>query len=232
MPIVPAAVIFDLGRGGDFSHRPTAEFGRPALDAARADDPDTGCVGAGTGAKCGGLKGGFGYAELSLGAGRGTIAAAVAVNAAGSAVDPATGRLWADRLAAGWPTRPRPSASALDRAQAAAVAPPLNTTIGVVLTDATLTKAQASKVAADRARRDWPGRSGRCTRCWTATRSSACPRRRRRPRPIRSSALGEFNGLLAAAADVFTDACLGRAPRGATRAQWPSYAALAPSVRH
>ena len=70
VPIVPAAVIFDLGRGGVFAHRPTAEFGARAYEAARRcsrparrADPASGCVGAGTGAAAGGLKGGFGYAE-------------------------------------------------------------------------------------------------------------------------------------------------------------------------
>ena len=76
VPIVPAAVIFDLGRGGDFGHRPTAEFGARALAAASTERPESGCVGAGTGAVCGGLKGGFGYAEHRLDAGV-TVGAAV-----------------------------------------------------------------------------------------------------------------------------------------------------------
>ena len=96
VPIVPAAVIFDLGRGGVFGHRPTADFGAGRCAAASAERPASGCVGAGTGARCGGIKGGFGYAERRLDAGA-AVAAAVVVNAAGSAVDPSTGRLWADR---------------------------------------------------------------------------------------------------------------------------------------
>ncbi len=48
VPIVPAAVIFDLGRGGEFGHRPDAAFGREALAAATAEDPTRGTVGAGT----------------------------------------------------------------------------------------------------------------------------------------------------------------------------------------
>ncbi len=71
VPIVPAAVIFDLGRGGVFGHRPTAEFGRRALAAASPERPRSGTVGAGTGAVCGGIKGGFGYAERSGPAGVG-----------------------------------------------------------------------------------------------------------------------------------------------------------------
>ena len=96
VPIVPGAVIFDLGRGGAFGHRPDSVFGRDALRAATADDPVRGCVGAGTGAVCGGLKGGVGWAEVTSTTGV-RAAALVVVNAAGSAVDPRTGRLWADR---------------------------------------------------------------------------------------------------------------------------------------
>ena len=47
VPIVPAAVIFDLDRGGVFGHRPTADFGRRALAAASTERPSSGCVGAG-----------------------------------------------------------------------------------------------------------------------------------------------------------------------------------------
>ena len=97
VPIVPAAVIFDLGRGGAFRNRPTEDFGRLALAAATSEPPATGSVGAGTGAVCGGIKGGFGYVEKELDSGV-SVAAAVVVNAAGSVVDPATGRLWADRM--------------------------------------------------------------------------------------------------------------------------------------
>src|SRR5580765_6048502 len=96
VPIVPAAVIFDLGRGGEFGHRPDAEFGAAAIRAARVEDPEQGCVGGGTGAVAGGLKGGFGYAELRTPQGF-SVGAAAVVNAAGSVIDPATGRLWSDR---------------------------------------------------------------------------------------------------------------------------------------
>ena len=144
VPIVPAAVIFDLSRGGVFGNRPTADFGRRALAAASTERPSSGCVGAGTGARCGGIKGGFGYAERVTSAGA-AVAAAVVVNATGSPVDPSTGRLWADRehrLRA-------PSPAERDfwqrRTPSSAV---VATTIGVVLTDAALTKAQATKVAA------------------------------------------------------------------------------------
>src|SRR4051794_26148959 len=96
VPVVPAAVIFDLGRGGTFRNRPDAGFGRAALAAASTADPARGGVCAGTGAMCGGLKGGVGWAETMLPSGV-RAAALVVLNAAGSAVDAATGRLWADR---------------------------------------------------------------------------------------------------------------------------------------
>ena len=145
VPIVPAAVIFDLGRGGTFSHRPTAQFGLRALAAASAERPESGCVGGGTGAVCGGLKGGFGYAERRLETGP-SVAAAVVVNAGGSVVDPATGRLYADREQI-LPTPTESERSALAAAYARTT-PSLGTTIGVLLTDATLTKAQAAKMTA------------------------------------------------------------------------------------
>ena len=95
VPIVPAAVLFDLGRGGPASDpvlRPTSATGAAAVDAA-ADGPVTqGVVGAGTGALIGGLKGGIGTASAVLDDGT-TVAALAAVNAAGSAVDLATGVL-------------------------------------------------------------------------------------------------------------------------------------------
>src|SRR5256885_9941710 len=55
VPIVPAAVIFDLGRGGDVRKRPDPEFGRKAYENAQTK-VEIGCVGAGTGAVIGGLK--------------------------------------------------------------------------------------------------------------------------------------------------------------------------------
>ncbi len=227
VPIVPAAVLFDLGRGGSFGHRPTAEFGARALAAASTDDPATGCVGAGTGATCGGLKGGFGYAESSVGPGR--VAAAVAVNAAGSAVDPATGRLWADRLAAlSAPTDAE--RHTLNAAYAQAAAPPLNTTLGVVLTDLTLTKAQAGKVASvahdGLARAIRPVHSmldGDTIFCLSSARIGAPPD------PL--AALPAFNELLTAAADVFADACFVALLAATGRGDWPSYVDLAPSLR-
>jgi L-aminopeptidase/D-esterase-like protein len=153
VPIVPAAVLFDLGRGGVFTHHPDAELGAQAYDAAGAP-LRLGNHGAGTGARAGGLKGGLGSASVVLEDGT-SIGAVVAVNAVGSCVDPATGELWAARhcLPGDLPELRRPDAAELAASLEAAAALPLDrravlaTTIGVVATDATLTKAQCAKVA-------------------------------------------------------------------------------------
>jgi L-aminopeptidase/D-esterase-like protein len=226
VPIVPAAVIFDLGRGGDFGHRPTADFGVYAMANASAADPERGCVGAGTGAVCGGLKGGLGYAETNLESGT-SIAAAVAVNAAGSTVDPVTGRLWADRTG----RRRAPTdeeRQALADAYAAA-GESFATTIGVVLTDATLTKAQAGKVAA--VAHDGLARAVRPVHSMVDGDTMFCLASGRRTGPADPfTALVEFNRLLAAAADVVTDACLDAVASATGRGKRRSYGELAPST--
>lgn len=226
VPIVPAAVIFDLGRGGEFGHRPTAEFGAQAYAAASAARPAAGCLGAGVGAKCGGLKGGFGYAEHRLPDGT-SVAAAVAVNATGSAVDPVTGRLRADRqhrLPA--PTDAEREALATAYAHAA---PSLATTIGVLLTDVTLTKAQAGRLAT-------VGHDG-MARAIAPVHSmldgdtvfGLASGRRAAPDDPRA-ALAAFNHLLATAADVFTDACLDALLAARRRGPWPAYCDLVPAA--
>lgn len=146
VPVVPAAVIFDLGRGGRFDHRPGPEFGRRALVAARRRAA-RGAVGAGTGAIAGGLQGGVGMAStlLDLGGRPVRVAALAVVNAAGSPVDPASGLPWTTI-----PALRRPNAAdrrAVAAAVAAAAPLPLNTTIGVVATDADLTRAEAHRFA-------------------------------------------------------------------------------------
>ena len=155
VPIVPSAILFDLGRGGAWGHRPRAEDGRAAYASASAAAVEQGCVGAGTGAKVGGFKGGIGSASVVLASGT-TVAALVAVNAVGSAVDPATGLPYAVGLGLGDELAHvrRPSAAELEESRARAEAlpasagrPGLATTIGVIATDATLTKAQCQKVA-------------------------------------------------------------------------------------
>jgi L-aminopeptidase/D-esterase-like protein len=225
VPIVPAAVLFDLGRGGVFGNRPTSDFGELAL-AAASDQPATGCVGAGTGAVCGGIKAGFGYAEKQLATGV-SVAAGVVVNAVGSAVDATTGRLWADHMQSlATPTQTDREALADAYAETPA---PLATTIGVVLTDAILSKAQASKLAA--VAHDGMARAIRPIHSMVDGDTVFCLASDRRPvaeDPMR--ALFAFNTLLAAAADVFTDACLDAMLAATSRGSWKSYSDLAPSV--
>jgi len=165
VPVVPAAALFDLGRGGDWRARPGAALGREAAEAAARAEPGApvaqGNAGAGTGAVAGGLKGGTGSASLVLPSGI-TVAALVAVNAVGAVADPRTGVLYGQTYEPsgdGGPYRPggeehaeamRRLAAARaesERRQAASVRPPLNTTLAVVATDATLTRAQAHKLA-------------------------------------------------------------------------------------
>ncbi|MFE7805202.1 P1 family peptidase [Streptomyces sp. NPDC057430] len=154
VPVVPAACVFDLGRGGDFAARPDASTGRAAVEAAAATEVharvETGAVGAGTGAVVGGLRGGVGTASTVLESGI-TVGALVVVNAVGSAVDPETGALYGEYFQ-GRHAYPDPAvheAARLRLAEASArnAPPPLNTTLAVVATDAALTRAQAQKFA-------------------------------------------------------------------------------------
>jgi L-aminopeptidase/D-esterase-like protein len=166
VPIVPAAILFDLGVGGSPKIRPTAECGYAAAQAATDGPVAEGSIGAGAGATVGKLAGpgrsmksGIGTAAIVLPNGL-VVAALVAVNAVGDIIDPATGKVVAgvrnpdgsladarvlvrsgtlgrrdpdfDRKKPGADTAPRPGE---------------NTTIGVVATNATLTKAEATKMA-------------------------------------------------------------------------------------
>jgi L-aminopeptidase/D-esterase-like protein len=161
VPVVPTAVIFDLGRGGKFDNRPDAGFGRRALTAARPTPPTRGAVGAGTGAVAGGLQGGVGTASARItfdnvehlgtvgGAADGghdavVVGALAVVNASGAVIDPGIGLPWQTE---GFRLR-RPGADERASLLALATCPePLNTTIGVVATSARLTKAEVSKLA-------------------------------------------------------------------------------------
>ena len=155
VPIVPAAILFDLGVGGKPKVRPTAECGYAAALAATDGPVAEGSIGAGAGATVGKMAGptrmtksGIGTASITLADGL-VVAALVAVNAAGDIIDPATGRVVAGvRTADG-----KGFADARVMLRSGAVGRPLaarpveNTTIGVVATNAALTKVQALKVA-------------------------------------------------------------------------------------
>ncbi len=163
VPVVPAAVVFDLGRGGNFANRPDAQFGRRSMANTRGAQRLWGSVGAGTGARAGGLQGGVGTAHTIVtiaGDVIGTpgidaqvsVGAVAVVNANGSPIDPSSGLPWTFLPpAAGLDLRPP---SARDRARLLAALTgraeaesSLNTTIGVVATSAALTKAEVSKMA-------------------------------------------------------------------------------------
>jgi L-aminopeptidase/D-esterase-like protein len=153
VPIVPAAVIFDLGRGDDVRNRPDASLGAEAVARASDGPVPMGVVGAGTGAKSGGLKGGVGSASAVLDDGT-TIGAIVVVNSVGSTVDPATGELYSARFAlpGEFPAMRPPDPAELEAARELALSKGptggyLATTIGVVAVDSTLTKAQCAKVS-------------------------------------------------------------------------------------
>jgi L-aminopeptidase/D-esterase-like protein len=151
VPIVPSAVLFDLGVG-DPKVRPGADCGYAAASSASSGPIVEGNVGAGAGATVGKLhgmeramKGGVGTAALTLPSGL-TVAAILVVNAYGDVIDPATGRVVAGvRTADGLGLA---DARVLLRTGAPRKNPfGENSTIGVVVTNARLTKTQATKVA-------------------------------------------------------------------------------------
>ena len=151
VPIVPAAILYDLGIG-DPAIRPTADCGYRAAAAARSDAVEEGSVGAGTGAtvgKLGGpgraMKGGIGTALVTLPGGV-QVAALMAVNAVGDVHDPETGVLIAGvRTANG--EELAGAREILRRPPPPAARDGANTTIGVVATNAALTQAQLGIVA-------------------------------------------------------------------------------------
>jgi len=152
VPIVPAAILFDLGVGGNPKIRPTADCGYKATEVATAGPVTEGSVGAGAGAtvgKFGGAgrstKAGIGTASIRLANGL-VVAALVAVNAVGDIIDPATGKVVAGVRN---PDGTFADARVLLRS-GASLQPPRageNTTIGVVATNAKLTKALAARMA-------------------------------------------------------------------------------------
>ncbi len=151
VPIVPAAILYDLGVGRS-DVRPGAEAGYAACVASDSGAMAVGSVGAGTGATVakglgigGAVKGGIGSATIALADGV-SVGAAVAVNAWGGIYDHRNGELIAG---------PRgddgslsdPLEVMLNRRNPAETSPLVNTTIGVVATDATLDKMQVNFVA-------------------------------------------------------------------------------------
>jgi L-aminopeptidase/D-esterase-like protein len=158
VPIVPAAAIFDLGRGGAGANvpgtHPDATLGRSAADDAAASvarPVRRGSVGAGTGAlmAAGTLKGGIGTASITLPDGV-VVGAVVVVNALGSPVDPVTGALLGTAFVPSGLARPRipdPNEHARPAAAGTASAAAANTTLAVVATNAALDPAKARRTA-------------------------------------------------------------------------------------
>jgi L-aminopeptidase/D-esterase-like protein len=149
-PIVPAADIFDLGRGGDFKARTGPAWGYLAAGAAASGPVAQGVVGGGTGARVGGLKGGVGTASVTLDNGI-VVGAIVVVNAVGSPVDPGDCSLSAARFELRNEFRglKAPKPSECKPPVAAAAEPSMNTTIAVVATNAPLEKAAAARMASN-----------------------------------------------------------------------------------
>lgn len=152
VPIVPAAILNDL-MVGDSRIRPNAEAGYAAAKAAKAGPLAEGNVGAGAGATVGKLfgperamKGGLGTASIRVAGSPVVVGAIVAVNALGDVVDPATGRLVAGaRTESG--KELVDSMEELRKGYRLDIPVAANTTIGLVATNAPLTKAQLKKVA-------------------------------------------------------------------------------------
>jgi L-aminopeptidase/D-esterase-like protein len=144
VPIVPAAVVYDLPVGG-WQCRPTAGFGYSAAESA-GTEVALGTVGAGAGARVGVLKGGVGTASVTLESGV-TVGAIVVVNAAGEVIDTATGLPWqADQIEEFGLTRPPADQIAAFAARNVEFSP-LNTTIAVIATDAALSPAGCHRIA-------------------------------------------------------------------------------------
>lgn len=152
VPIVPSAILFDLGRGGVWRHHPGPDEGLAAYLAASDGPVDEGGVGAGTGARAGGLHGGLGTASLVLDSGA-TVGAVVVVNAVGSPLSP-DGRLLGERLLVpGEVDVPDPDPVAVQAhwqrqaAELEALQAGTATTLAVVATDAVLDKAGCATLA-------------------------------------------------------------------------------------
>ena len=152
VPIVPAAILFDLPVGGQPKIRPTADCGYRAAAAASTSPVAEGTIGAGAGAtvgKSGGsgrsMKAGVGSYSITLPNGL-SVGAIVAVNAVGDIIDPDTGRIVAGVRN---PDGTFADARKILRSGQAGQAPRPgeNTTIGLVATNARLTKTQAQRMA-------------------------------------------------------------------------------------
>jgi L-aminopeptidase/D-esterase-like protein len=152
VPIVPAAVVYDLAEG-DAANRPDADAGRAACEAARESIPERGRVGAGTGAAVGKILGreraataGVGYAATATGRGE-TVAAVAVVNAFGDVIGEDGTVLAGPRGDEGQALRTAELISGMDAPPEWAALAERNTTLVCVMTDAALDKASSTRVA-------------------------------------------------------------------------------------
>lgn len=153
VPIVPQAILMDLLNGGNKEwglHSPYRDMGYDAFTAAQKGAFDLGTIGAGTGATTATVKGGLGSTSAVSSTGH-TVAALVAVNAMGSATVGSTQHFWSAPFeqnnefgGLGLPARFTDSDIAL---RAKGLDHPTATTIGIIVTDAVLTKAQAHRLS-------------------------------------------------------------------------------------
>ncbi len=153
VPIVPAAILFDLGVG-DGHIRPDAAAGYAACKAASSGKVAEGSVGAGAGATIGKffgpksmMKSGIGTASLAVGTSGVMVAAIVAVNAVGDVLDPATGKIVAGARKPDGTGFIDTMARLCEGKRSGESQAGRNTTIGVVATNATFDKAQMTKIA-------------------------------------------------------------------------------------
>lgn len=151
VPIVPSAILFDLNVG-DPKIRPDAAAGYAACNAAASERPMEGSIGAGAGATVGktfgfdrAMKGGIGTASLTLDGL--VVGAIVAVNAIGDVIDPANGKIVAGARSVDGKKKIGTVQTILGGEIPPVLTPGTATTIGVIATNAVLTKAQAQKIA-------------------------------------------------------------------------------------
>jgi D-aminopeptidase len=153
VPLVPAAILFDLSNGGkkDWSNNPYPNLGKQAYENLNPEF-ELGSFGAGCGAQGGTMKGGLGSASFKLSNGI-TVGALVAANPAGDATDETGRHFWAAPFEVGneFGAFGAPSggsyAKSFERSEFFPLEDRANTTIGIIATDADLTKAQAQRLA-------------------------------------------------------------------------------------
>jgi L-aminopeptidase/D-esterase-like protein len=150
VPIVPAAILFDLLNGGDKGCA-TLPYRALALAACEGAGPDfaLGNAGAGHGAKAGPLKGGLGSVSAVMPDGA-TIGALVAANPVGSVVMPGTGTFWAwafEQAGELGGQRPPTAPVTMDPEITTSAEPGANTTLAVVATDVDLTRDECLRLA-------------------------------------------------------------------------------------